>query len=204
LETSRTVARRRTIDRSKVLDVAEDIVRRHGAAALTIDAVAKAAGITKGGVQYCFGTKEDLVVAIIERWIATFEAEVTKIAGAGADWRQSMRSYVVASSRIDPSAQSKMVGMLVTLLQSPEHMERVRSWYSKWIDKFEPTSAAGRRTRTAFFAAEGAFILRSLGLVQMSQTEWDGIFADLIDQFTPRDSDEAPEIRAVSAATQQA
>lgn len=39
------VGRKKTIDREALLDVAEGIVNRQGAAALTIDAVAKAAGV---------------------------------------------------------------------------------------------------------------------------------------------------------------
>lgn len=43
------MGRRKTIDREVLLDAAEHIVTTHGAAALTIDALAKAVGITKGG-----------------------------------------------------------------------------------------------------------------------------------------------------------
>ena len=42
------MGRPRSIDRDKVLDIAERIVREEGATALTFDAVARAAGITKG------------------------------------------------------------------------------------------------------------------------------------------------------------
>ncbi|MGQ3294545.1 MAG: TetR/AcrR family transcriptional regulator, partial [Shinella sp.] len=59
--------RPRSIDRDKVLDAAESIVVESGAAGLSFEAVARAAGITKGGVQYCFGTKENLIRAMIER-----------------------------------------------------------------------------------------------------------------------------------------
>lgn len=54
------MGRRRTIDRDQLLDAAEAVIAREGAAGLTIDAVAKEMGITKGGVQYCFGTKDAL------------------------------------------------------------------------------------------------------------------------------------------------
>ena len=177
------MGRRRTIDRDRVLDAAEGIVRRHGPVALTIDAVAKAAGITKGGVQYCFGTKDDLIAAIAERWAMAFDAEVARNAGSDTDTLQRARGFVVTCSRLDETTQAKMVGMLVTLLQSPEHLGRVRSWYASWIGKFDPESEAERRARTAFFAAEGAFFLRSLGLVEMSQAEWDGVFGDFMDLF---------------------
>jgi AcrR family transcriptional regulator len=45
------MGRYQPVDRDKVLDAAEAILRTRGIAALTIDAVAKAAGISKGGVQ---------------------------------------------------------------------------------------------------------------------------------------------------------
>lgn len=67
------MGRQRTIDRDKVLDAAENIVLNQGAAALTIDAVAKSMGISKGGVQYCFGNKDALIDAMFERWGYTYE-----------------------------------------------------------------------------------------------------------------------------------
>ncbi|UYW27278.1 TetR/AcrR family transcriptional regulator [Methylorubrum extorquens] len=174
------MGRPRTIDRDKVLDVAEEIVRREGATALTFDAVAKAAGITKGGLQYCFGSKDDLIAAMVERWFVAFDAEVARNTAADADSLEHVRGYVVASSRIDEATQTKMAGMLVTLLQSPEYLQRVRDWYAAWIGKFGPDSDAERRARTAFLAAEGAFFLRSLGLVEMDQDQWDGVFEDIL------------------------
>lgn len=62
------MGRQRSIDRDKVLDAAEEIVATQGAAGLTIDAVAKAMGISKGGVQYCFGSKDALIDAMFDRW----------------------------------------------------------------------------------------------------------------------------------------
>ena len=174
------MGRSRSIDRDKVLDVAEEIVRRQGATALTFDAVAKAAGITKGGLQYCFGSKDGLIAALVDRWMTAFDAEVARSTAADANGLEHVRGYVVASSRVDEATQTKMAGMLVTLLQSPEHLQRVRAWYAAWIGKFDPASEAGRKARTAFFAAEGAFFLRSLGLVEMDQAGWDGDFDDIL------------------------
>lgn len=62
------MGRKRSIDRDKVLDVAENIVHQQGVSALTIDAVAKAMEISKGGIQYCFGNKEALIDAMFDRW----------------------------------------------------------------------------------------------------------------------------------------
>jgi len=69
--------RPRSIDRDHVLDMAEKIVTEGGIVALTMDAVAQASGVTKGGVQYCFGNKDGLLKAMIERWGDRFDDQVT-------------------------------------------------------------------------------------------------------------------------------
>ena len=79
------MGRTRRIDRDKVLDAAERIVAEEGPSSLTIDAVAKAMGITKGGVQYCFGSKDALVSALLTRWSAEYDAEVADRAGPDAE-----------------------------------------------------------------------------------------------------------------------
>ncbi|WP_331303598.1 TetR/AcrR family transcriptional regulator [Methylobacterium oryzae] len=164
-----------------MLDVAEEIVRRGGATALTFENVAGAAGITKGGVQYCFGDKDGLVAAMIDRWVAAFDAEVERNSTAGGGTLDMTRGYVIASGRFDATTQAKMVGMLVTLLQTNKHLPNIRKWYAGWIGKFNTISELDRRARTAFFAAEGAFFVRSLGLIEMDQTAWEAIFDDILE-----------------------
>ncbi|MCE2563570.1 TetR/AcrR family transcriptional regulator [Komagataeibacter sp. FNDCF1] len=172
------MARPRTIDRDNVLDCAEQLVQRRGAAALTLDAVAKEAGITKGGLQYCFGSKDDLVTALIDRWIAGFDAQVARNAGASPTIAGRVAAYVAACGQYDAAGHARMVGMLVTLLQSPRYLQRMRAWYAGWFHDCTPDSDAGRRARTAIFAAEGAFFLRSLGFIEMDEAEWQNVFAD--------------------------
>ncbi|MBK3405308.1 TetR/AcrR family transcriptional regulator [Methylorubrum populi] len=174
------MGRPRSIDRDKILDIAERIVREEGATALTFDAVAKAAGITKGGLQYCFGSKDDLIAALADRWLKGFDAEIVRHTPPNGNGVDRARAYVTASARIDEVTQAKMAGMLVSLLQSPGHLEQARGWYAEWMKRLEPGSEGERRARTAFFAAEGAFFLRSLGLVEMDQAGWDVVFDDIL------------------------
>ena len=174
------MGRPRSIDRDRVLDLAERIVREEGATALTFDSLCKAAGITKGGLQYCFGSKDDLIAAMADRWLKDFDAEIARHVPPDGNGVDQARSYVTVSARIDEPSQTKMAGMLVSLLQSPEHMGKARGWYAEWLKRLEPGSEAERRARTAFFAAEGAFFLRSLGLVEMDQAGWDRVFDDIL------------------------
>ena len=67
------MGRKPTITRNLLLDIAEDIVRSDGAKGLTIEALARSAGVSKGGVQYSFASKDDLVRALIDRWTNQFD-----------------------------------------------------------------------------------------------------------------------------------
>ncbi|WP_339951951.1 TetR/AcrR family transcriptional regulator [uncultured Albimonas sp.] len=63
------MGRKRAIADTALLDAAETVVRRDGAARLTLDAVANEAGISKSSVLYAVGSKHGLIRAIIERRI---------------------------------------------------------------------------------------------------------------------------------------
>ena len=60
--------------RLRILDAAEIIVRSRGVTALTLDAAAQAAGVSKGGLLYHFATKEALLDGLLKR-LASFIAE---------------------------------------------------------------------------------------------------------------------------------
>ncbi|MFQ6690371.1 TetR/AcrR family transcriptional regulator, partial [Bordetella pertussis] len=75
------MGRKRSIDRDKVLDAAETIVVRDGAKGLTIDAVAREMGVTKGGIQYCYGSKDAMIEALFERWDKAYETLFQAVLG---------------------------------------------------------------------------------------------------------------------------
>ncbi|MBL6430319.1 MAG: TetR family transcriptional regulator [Alphaproteobacteria bacterium] len=64
------MGRKRTIEPDAVLDAAEQVVMRDGAARLTLDAVACAARINKASVLYDYKTKQALIKAVLERRLA--------------------------------------------------------------------------------------------------------------------------------------
>lgn len=182
------MGRRRTIDRDKVLDAAEGIVSAVGAAGLTIDAVAKAAGITKGGVQYCFGNKDGLIDAMMERWFSAFDKAAAAEGGNEGDPVKAVRAHAAVTARIDKVDNTRTSGMMVALLQREEHMAKNRAWYRARLDGLDPSTEEGRRARLVFLATEGAFLLRGFGFMEMDDDEWRGMFADIL-TLLPETSD---------------
>lgn len=173
------MGRRKTIDRNHVLEVAEEIIGARGAAALTIDSVAKAAGITKGGVQSCFGTKEALIAAMLKRWIGDYEQQFDEIAGERATPVERVAAHVETTHRHDDGSHSRVVGLLAALLQTPEHLAETRHWYESRVDGLDLDTEEARRARLAFLATEGVVLLRFLGLLSLSTAQWDDVFRDI-------------------------
>ena len=71
-------ARNTQDSKSEILTAALEVIRRSGAPALTIDAVAEESGFSKGGVLYNFPTKDALITGMVEFLANQFSDEVSK------------------------------------------------------------------------------------------------------------------------------
>ncbi|WP_006241399.1 TetR/AcrR family transcriptional regulator [Mycolicibacterium tusciae] len=125
-----TRERRLEHTRTLLLDAAEDVFAEKGFAPATLDDIAHAAGYTKGAIYKHFATKEDLFLAVSDRyWRRYFDnfAEVMSSAEQigsreldeiAARWRQLSR---------DKGAEHAALGHEFTLylLRNPEVRERV-------------------------------------------------------------------------------
>ncbi|MFK4834463.1 TetR/AcrR family transcriptional regulator [Microbacterium sp. ZW T2_14] len=88
--------------REKVLDAFEQILIEEGERAATMDATAKAAGVSKGGLLYHFGTKEALESAIIDRLRMLVADDVATMAAAPeGPIAYFLRTSVMANDPID-------------------------------------------------------------------------------------------------------
>lgn len=179
------MGRRPTIDRTRVLEVAERIVDERGAAALTIDAVAKAAGISKGGVQSCFGTKEAMISAMLERWVQDYEAALSAPNAPRRDLRNRLEQHVELSLGAGAASSGRAAALVAALLQDPDHLGSVRSWYAKRFAGLFEAGDRGRLMRMALLATEGAVLLRHFGLASLTDTEWAVIHEDIRASLRP-------------------
>ena len=67
--------------RARLLDAASAVVRREGAQALTLDAVAAEAGVSKGGLLYHFRSKRELLDGMLAGWLEEFASEIEAASG---------------------------------------------------------------------------------------------------------------------------
>ncbi|MET3792050.1 TetR/AcrR family transcriptional regulator [Aquamicrobium terrae] len=171
------MSRRKKIDRDRLLDLAESIVRERGAAALTVAALARAAGITNGGVQYSFATKEHLLTAMYDRWAEEYDTKVAALAGDDADRRAILRAQIIVAreEEYDPVTRDRTAVMMAVLMQSPEQLERYRKDCTERLDGLDFTREEDRRLLLALMAMEGAFIMRGFGFMTFRDDAWDAL-----------------------------
>ena len=173
------MGRIRTIERDKLLDAAEAVTMERGPVGLTIAAVAERMGITNGGVQYSFRSKESLIAAMFERWQQEYAEHMIELGAVPEDEVSRIRAHIAYGANYDDRSKRGAPTLLVSLLNSPQHMVQVRRWYRNRLEGIDASTEDGRRLRLSFLAMEGAFLMRLFGLVEMGSDEWRSMVADV-------------------------
>jgi len=125
--------------RDRLLDAAEQIVARDGVKNLTLEAVARTAGVSKGGLLYHFPSKSSLIVAIVDRHGSLREAaQSTALAadpgGPGAFTRAYLRARTVS---LGPEKEQLHTALLAALGTNPQLLDPIRERVHEWQRRLE-------------------------------------------------------------------
>lgn len=172
------MARGSKISREALLAAAEQLVETKGASALTFGELAAAAGVSKGGVQTMFGTKEALILDLVQRWLDREQAAFRTALAAQATPDKTL-AHIEQTKALDSEAHAKIAALLTVATHSPEHTGMAREWYAERSDAFRANTPEERRRRLAFLATEGAYFLRFLVGIDFKDSDWDELFGDI-------------------------
>ncbi len=139
--------------RVKLLDAAGAVIRRDGPQALTLDSVAAAAGVSKGGLLYHFRSKRELLDGLVDRWMDDFQRDIDAESGNFA------RRYVAAND----GAHAEEVGMLAALVADPQVLAAVRDRHETWQDRVASEGGDPVDATVARLAADGLWLADLLG-----------------------------------------
>lgn len=175
------MGRRQTIDRDGLLDAAERVVLRDGATHLTIDAVAREAGVSKGGVLYAFETKDTLIDTMMRRVVADYERMVAEyLSRTGDTPRNRVLAHVDANRREAAAVNARAVALMTGFLRAPTFHAETLAFYRELFGHADASTEAGRRMRLALLATEGAFAVRGYGLYPFTDAEWQAVHDDIV------------------------
>ncbi|MGN9840653.1 TetR/AcrR family transcriptional regulator [Nonomuraea sp. H19] len=156
----------RPSSKDRLLDAAAEVLLSEGAESLTLEAVARRAGVSKGGLFYHFPTKQALVAAMVERLTTAFDLALAQAGDRPGDY---LRAYVEATiperhTTATVPADRVTVALLAGVLVDPAGLEPLRERYAAWQarladDGVDPAAATAVR-----LAVDGWWVARLLGL----------------------------------------
>ncbi|HZH24453.1 MAG TPA: TetR/AcrR family transcriptional regulator [Solirubrobacteraceae bacterium] len=169
--------------RQQLLDAAFAVIRRDGAQALTLDAVAVEAGVSKGGVLYHFGSKRALIDGLVDCWLDDFEARLE-----GPDL---LAAYVRASdlSAAGPEVRASEFGMLAALIEEPEVLEVARERHADWMQRMLGGPLPREDAWLVRLAADGLWFADLLGIAAPAGDDR----RRLVERLLSLAADEAPD-----------
>lgn len=158
--------------RAQLLQAASDIATDHGVQAVTLDAVAERAGVTKGALQYHFANKQGLLDALFEQTLERFESQMeTRIAADRNDPHgASARAYLHSTiDETSPAASTNVLRVLVAaMMTDPEIRERYSAPMRKWTRPDPLPLEQAARLMICRLAADGLWISDLLGYQDLS------------------------------------
>ena len=143
------MGRHKTVDREALLVAAEEIVTQRGSVALTFEAVAERAGVSKGGVQSTFPSKASLLDAMAARWIAATERQLVELSSDDESPLGLLRGYIRYTIDLDEKMHAQTSALLVAFAHSEKFKLELREWYATFLRGFDtlpPDTAAFART----------------------------------------------------------
>lgn len=175
------MARPRTIDQDDILDAAETVVVRDGAAQLTLDAVAAQAGISKASVIYDYKSKQQLIRAVIQRRVRMENERVQAATSAfGTAPDAAIHGLIAAAADGPPDdLRAVAVNLVSALAHDAESRGIIEKAYERTIASLAAGSTNPRGAILAFLALEGLKRLELHKLHPWSEAQRASILQDI-------------------------
>ena len=154
--------------KTRILNAAETVVLERGVSALTLDAVAEAAGLSKGGLIYHFESKEALIRAMIARIGTCMQERMDRFCAADGRPGTWTRAYLDAAfpapGTQDDSDAQREAALIAALGNDPALLAPYAAQYAGWVgqqkaDGIDPVLAAIVR-----LAADGLWLNEVFGV----------------------------------------
>ncbi|MBK1658571.1 TetR/AcrR family transcriptional regulator [Paracraurococcus ruber] len=171
--------------RTRILDAAEAIVRARGVAHLTLEAAAREAGVSKGGLLYHFASKEALITGLLGRMAEfmrqDFEAMVaSQPEGPGRVARTMLAwAFEMAPEAINERCDRAAAVFLAAFHHDPALLDPIRAVIAQMRRTLATDGLAPGVGGIVMAAGDGLFMARIFGLYTPTKQERDDMHAAL-------------------------
>lgn len=184
-------------NREKILASARQHFERLGYHGASVDAIAEEAGFSKGAIYSQFGSKDDLMLAVLEVSIEDRQRATDRLIDSLEDGRVEdvMRDAFSVSVR-SPAWQAALTEFRIHAWRRPELNDRYRAMHERTIAKvaatlthlFErlgrPSDRPARELAVALLAVNTGLVIEHLAVVDVDVDEFVRTIAELAQSAT--------------------
>lgn len=170
--------------RARILAAAEEVVGTVGAARMTLEGVAQAAGVSKGGLLYHFPSKESLLGALAQHYVESMEhcIETAKGGLCTADRSRDLKACIVGL--LHGESRARAIGMSAALLATAannlELLEVIRKRFAQYTDELAASNLDFARASIVTLAVEGLMMRESLRISPFTDEQREQIVQELM------------------------
>ena len=158
---------------------AADLARQSGPVRFSLDAVARHAGVSKGGLLYNFPTKAKLMQGLVEDYLGEFEEALD--AASGPDKEESLlAAYVRLSAKECESAQPAAAWIFAAMAEDPDFLEPIHAFRKRLLDRLRAEASDPTAMMVAFLAVEGLRNIKLFGSKTLTPEEREDVLAALL------------------------
>lgn len=170
----------RASNRDSVLDAFAELLAKDGDRAATLDAVAEKAGVSKGGLLYHFGTKEQLVGGLVDRLEDLVDEDIVQLRAAP----EGVVSEFLRVSVANDSTLDRTIVALARLAQDqryPEAHTALQRMQERWRALVAEAVADPVVARIVMLVSDGLYFssLLDVAAPETSREQIDEIIAAL-------------------------
>jgi AcrR family transcriptional regulator len=157
--------KRRPSKKHQLFEQAAKLVARGGYSALTIEGLAQAAGVTKGGVQYHFASKDQLLTELLEFLLGSLDAALE-----GLDGPAWLASYISLTLGEVTDGDGAVAAIISALPPGDPRCEPFDRYARKWRNKANHSGLEPTLAQIIRLAADGQWLERSFGAATAKDT----------------------------------
>jgi len=169
--------------KGKIIEAAARLVLTSGISSFTLDAVAKEARISKGGLLYHFPTKEHLLLAMVNALVRVTEARIAEVQKEDKLPGSWLRGFIDASLvQHDPAIGSVgrlSVAFLTAAATDIALLKPMADRQASWRRELNTSGIDPALAHITRLAADGLWINGALGLPVLDAEEREAVYARL-------------------------
>jgi AcrR family transcriptional regulator len=178
-------------NRDKILHAAVQVAVRDGVMAMTLDAVAQEAGVSKGGLLYHFRSKDDLIAAMLLHFKEEVQGQLERRMAADPNPRGLLVRALLrmvfpapAASETGTSTRSELsrffMAILTAAVNNPRLLDPIRKDAQQMRQRMLATAPDGVRQIALRAAIDGLVLWEHLGIISPDDPLHQSILDELL------------------------